>query len=58
MQTQAGRSMSWGRGEEREWIRVHTVGPLDATTGRRMWPCDAEQEKAKSSWRTRAGVRS
>ena len=31
MQTQAGRSMSRGQGEEREWIRVHTVGPLDAT---------------------------
>lgn len=41
----AGRSMSWGQGEERECTLVNTVVPLDATTHRGMWPYDAEQKK-------------
>ena len=49
----AGRSMSWGQGEERERILVNTVVPLDATVDHGMWPYDAEQKEDGSSRRTR-----
>lgn len=41
----ADRSMSWGQGEEREWMLVNTVVPLDVTTDHQIWPMMLSRER-------------